>query len=98
MANKKKKKLSPNVASIVWPTDTWGYTADFKKAFIVMMSKLNGADDKKELIDEVLEIMQEFKDVRYEDSKRIREQLIKSVKVEEVETATDDTEAVLFDD
>lgn len=46
--------VSHNSTFLVWPTDVWGFTAALKEALIMAASRINGAADKKALVDAVL--------------------------------------------
>jgi hypothetical protein len=46
--------VSHNATMVVWPTDTWGLTAGLKDAIVAAASRVNGAADKKALVDAVL--------------------------------------------
>ena len=48
--------VSHNSSFLVWPTDPWGMTIELKAALIHIASRIQGATDKKELVDAVLEI------------------------------------------
>lgn len=88
MTKKKETKKNTNVAAIPWPTDTWGYTADFRRAFIEMIGKLNGAKDKKKLLDNTMALMLAFKDDRFAEMQIERAKIIKANTKEPTEEIT----------
>lgn len=47
-------EASHNPTLLVWPTDVWGFTAALKDAIVSAASRVNGAADKKALVDAVL--------------------------------------------
>lgn len=94
------KKTNTNPAMIPWPTDKWGYTAPFRAAFIEMMGKLNGAQDKKDLADAVMVLMNEFIEVKFKETALSNKKRINARKVEikeEKETESKDLQLDLFD-
>lgn len=58
MANQNKParpvKASHNPTLLVWPTDVWGFTTQLKDAIVAAASRVNGAADKRALVDAVL--------------------------------------------
>lgn len=72
-----KKKLTPaklvNSSMLEWPTDIWGLTREYKAAVIALASRLNGADDKKELFDATHAVAMQFINDKFEHDKEVRE-------------------------
>lgn len=61
---------SHNPAFIVWPTDIWGVTKEFKTAVMRMASNTRGDDKKREMIDETIRIALAHFDAKFIDDKK----------------------------
>lgn len=70
----KVKKAHTNAAMLDWPTDVWGLTKDLKLAIIQVASRVNGHEDKKELVDTVLEVGLDFLQAKYREDNKVRKQ------------------------
>ena len=83
--------VSHNAALIEWPTDIWGLTKDLKKAFLVVASRINGQEDKKELVDAVLRVAHLHLEAKY-----TKESELRAARIAKAEAETQPEQLTLF--
>lgn len=69
-------QASHNPTMLVWPTDVWGFTAALKDALVAVASRVNGAPDKKALVDAVLATGLAHLEAKYANDSMIRQNAI----------------------
>ena len=72
-------EASHNPTLLVWPTDVWGFTAQLKDAIVSAASRVNGAADKKALVDAVLATGLAHLEAKYTVDAAIRQAAIDAV-------------------
>lgn len=63
------KKITANASELVFPTDVWGLTSQMKASILNVAGRVCGSDDKYQLAQETLVVLQEYLRVRYMDDK-----------------------------
>lgn len=97
MANQSKPaqarpvKASHNPTLLVWPTDVWGFTAQLKDAIVAAASRVNGAADKKALVDAVLATGLAHLEAKYKVDAAVRQAAIDAVIAENEARETEET-------
>lgn len=71
------REVSANAALINFPTDRYGITKDLKTAFIRTASRIAGDDNKKELVDKVLELLTLHMNIKFKADQSYRGALAK---------------------
>lgn len=69
-------QLYGNTMNIPWPSDTYGFTTNFKTAFTSTVSRLAGDPHKKEILDEAIRVALLHLDVKYKRDNAEREALL----------------------
>lgn len=72
--------VSSNPALLTFPTDRFGITKDIKKAMVTTASRIAGDANKKELVEEVLAILVEHMNIKFEQDKAYRAALLEKHK------------------
>lgn len=96
---KKTKEIvvSHNSTFIEWPTDLWGLTHDLKAAFVAAASRIQGAIDKKRLVDEVINIGRLHLEAKFTVDAKVRQAAIDAVVAEnEAKEAEEPAQKELF--
>lgn len=75
----KVTEVSHNPTFIEWPTDLWGLTHDLKAAFVAAASRVQGALDKKRLVDEVINIGRLHLEAKFTVDAKVRQAAIDAV-------------------
>ena len=68
--------VSHNSTLVEWPTDTWGFTTELKAAIINVASRVQGAADKKLMVDQVFNIGRAHLEAKFAIDSSIREAAI----------------------
>lgn len=69
-----------NPSALTWPTDPWGLTTQVKAAVLEAIGRVNGQEDKKELLDMTLEIAMSFVEAKFKKDAATRAALIAASK------------------
>lgn len=68
--------VSHNSSLVEWPTDTWGFTTELKAAIVNVASRVQGAADKKLMVDQVFNIGRAHLEAKFAIDSSIREAAI----------------------
>jgi len=89
--------VSHNPTFVEWPTDLWGLTHDLKAAFVAAASRVQGALDKKRLVDEVINIGRLHLEAKFTVDAKVRQAAIDAVVAEnEAKEAEEPAQKELF--
>lgn len=73
MAKKEVLGYVGDPRDIPWPRDKHGFTTNLKKEILSVVSRCGAFSDKKQVLDETLEIARQYLNARYKEAVRTRE-------------------------
>lgn len=71
--------VSHNSTFVEWPSDIWGMTTEFKEAIVRLASRVQGAIDKKRIVDEVFNIGRAHFEAKFTVDAKVRQDAIDAV-------------------
>lgn len=80
--NSESSSVSHNPAFVVWPTDIYGVTKEFKTAIMKMASAARGDINKKKMIDETIRIGLAHFEAKFVKDKELRDAKFAAAKAE----------------